>query len=58
MAGLFDKAKDLLGSEQAEGISDQALDKAADFASKKTGGSHDDAIKGIRDAADQRLGNE
>jgi hypothetical protein len=58
MAGLFDKAKDALGSEQAESISDQALDKAADFASEKTGGSHDDAIKGIRDAADQRIGNE
>jgi hypothetical protein len=56
--GLFDQAKDALKSEQAEGISDQALDKAAEFASEKTGGSHDDAIKGIRDAADKQLGNE
>jgi hypothetical protein len=58
MAGLFDEAKNMLGSEQAEGISDQALDKAADLASQKTGGSHEDAIRGIRDAADKRLGNQ
>jgi hypothetical protein len=58
MAGLFDDAKNLLGSEQVEGISDQVLDKAAQLASEKTGGSHEDAIRGIRDAADKRLGNE
>ncbi len=58
MAGLFDKAKDLLGSEQGEKISDQVLDRAADEASKRTGGKHDEQIRSGRDAADERLGTE
>jgi hypothetical protein len=56
--GLFDQAKDALKSAQAENVSDSVLDKAADLVSEKTGGSHDDAIKSIRDAADKQLGNE
>lgn len=58
MAGLFDKAKDLVNSEQGEKVSDQALDRAADIAAKKTGGEHDEQIRSARDTADKRLGTE
>lgn len=56
MAGLFDKAKEFLSSEQGEKVSDQVLDKAADFASKRTGGKHDEQIEKARRAADERIG--
>jgi hypothetical protein len=58
MAGLFDKAKDLLNSEQGEKISDQVLDRAAQAADKATGGKHSDQIRSGREAADKRLGTE
>ena len=56
MAGLFDKAKEFLRSEQGEKVSDQVLDKAAEFASKRTGGKHDEQIEKARRAADDRIG--
>jgi len=58
MAGLFDKAEDLLNSEQGEKISDQVLDRAAGAADTATGGKHTDTIASGRDAADKHLGTE
>jgi hypothetical protein len=58
MAGLFEKAKALVNSEQGERISDQALDRAADIAAKRTGGSHDEQIRSARNTADQHIGTE
>jgi hypothetical protein len=58
MAGLFDKAKDLLNTEQGEKTSDSILDKAAQAADKATGGKHGEHIEKAEDAADQHLGSE
>ena len=54
--GLGVKAKDALNSEQGEQRSDQALDKAEQFADDKTGGTHDAQLDKARDMADERLG--
>jgi hypothetical protein len=56
IGGLGDKAKDALNSEQGEQRSDQALDKAEQFADDKTGGTHDAQLDKARDMADERLG--
>jgi hypothetical protein len=56
IGGLGDKAKDALNSEQGEQRSDQALDKAEQFADDKTGGTHDQQLDKARDMADERLG--
>ncbi|WP_324649326.1 antitoxin [Georgenia sp. H159] len=56
--GIADKAKDALGGEKGEQHSDDALDRASDFADDKTGGKHADKIDQGRDAADKRIGNE
>ena len=56
IGGFGDKAKDFLDSEQGEQRSDQALDKAAEFADEKTGGKYDEQIDKGRDAADERIG--
>jgi hypothetical protein len=58
LGGLGDKAKKALDSEQGEQRSDQALDKAEQFADDKTGGKHGSQIDKARDAADQRIGQE
>ncbi len=61
MAGLGDfaeKAKDAIKSEQAEDVSDKVLDGAADLANKVTGGKFADQVKGVRDEADKRVGNQ
>ncbi|MCU1668125.1 MAG: antitoxin [Blastococcus sp.] len=58
VGGLGDKAKEFLDSEQGEQRSDQALDKAADFADEKTGNKYDQQIDKGRDVADERLGQE
>lgn len=52
------KAKEVLQSEQAEGITDKVLDGAADLANKVTDGKHADKIQQARDTADKHLGNE
>ena len=52
-----DKIDDALHSEQAEGISDNVLDGAADLAKKVAPGSAD-KIDEFRDAADKQVGNE
>ena len=56
IGGLGDRAKDALNSEQGEQRSDQALDKAEQFADDKTGGTHDAQLDKARDMADERLG--
>jgi antitoxin protein of toxin-antitoxin system len=51
MAG---KAKDVAGSHDKQ--SDEAMDKAADFANDKTGGGHDSQIQSGEDKAENFLG--
>jgi len=58
MAGLGDKAKDLLNSDKGEQVSDTGLDKAGQIADQKTGGTHDAQIDKGRDLADGKIGNE
>lgn len=49
------KAKDLASDEEK---SDAVLDKAEGLASKATGGKFDDKIRSVRDAADDRIGDQ
>jgi len=56
LGGLGDKAKDALNSEQGEQRSDQALDKAEQFADEKTGGKFDEQTDKAGDLGDQRIG--
>ena len=56
VGGWADKAKDALDSEQGEERSDQALDKAEQFADQKTGDKYDSQIDKARDMADERIG--
>ena len=58
LGGLGDKAKKALDSEQGEERSDQALDKAEQFADDKTGGKYDSQVDKARDAADERIGQQ
>jgi hypothetical protein len=58
VAGLFDQAKKLIHTEQGEKITDQVLDRAAEAASKATGGKHDDKIHSARAAADEHVGTD
>ena len=55
---LGKKAGEFLDSEKGEHGSDQALDKAEQFADEKTGGKHDQQIDKARDAADERIGQQ
>lgn len=50
------QAADKVMNDEAK--SDAALDKAAEAASKVTGGKYDDKIKSVRDEADKRIGDE
>ena len=58
LGGLGDKAKKALDSEQGEQRSDQALDRAEQFADDKTGGKFDSQTDKARDAADQHIGQD
>jgi len=58
VGGLGDKVKNALDSEQGEQRSDQALDKAEQFADEKTGSKYDQQIGEAGDAADQRIGRQ
>jgi hypothetical protein len=58
LEGLADKAKKALDSEQGEQRSDQALDKAEQFADEKTGGKYDQQIDKAGDFADERIGQQ
>jgi hypothetical protein len=53
-----DKIGDALTSEQAEGVSDKALDAAADFVKKVAPDSIDKHVDGVRDNIDKAVGNE
>ena len=53
---MGDKAKDFAGEHDQQ--SDQALDKAADFANDKTGGGHESQIQSGEDKAENYLGVE
>jgi MT0933-like antitoxin protein len=53
---LKQKAEQALDSEQGEKRSDQALDKAEQFADQRTGDKYDQQIDKARDAADQHVG--
>ena len=56
LGGLADKAKNALNSEKGEQQSDSVLDKAAQFADERTGGTHDAQIDKARELADQHIG--
>jgi len=53
---MANKAKDFAGEHDKQ--SDEALDKAADFASDKTGGKYDSQIQSGEDKAENYLGVE
>ena len=53
---LTNKATDALHSDKGEQASDAGLDKAADAASKASGG-HEEQVDKARDAADEKIGN-
>lgn len=58
MAGfdeLKNKAAEALKNEEK---TDDALDRAADFANEKTGGKHSDKVQQGRDFLDRKLGDE
>ena len=53
---MGDKAKDFAGEHDKQ--SDEAFDKAADFANDKTGGGHESQIQSGEDKAENYLGVE
>lgn len=59
---LFDQHKDkiqeVLGSEQAEDISDKVLDGAADAAKKVAPKEHHGTVDDVRGHVDKAIGNE
>lgn len=55
---LANKAKDFLNSDQTEEKSDQILDQTAGFAKDKLGNDKADQVDKVRDAVDQKIGNE
>lgn len=58
LGNLKDKAEQALNSEQGEQRSDQALDKAEQFADERTGGKFDAQTDKAGDLADQRIGQQ
>jgi hypothetical protein len=53
---MANKAKDFAGDHDKQ--SDEALDKAADFANERTGGGHDSQIQSGEDKVEGYLGVE
>jgi hypothetical protein len=53
-----DKIDGALKSEQAEGVSDSALDAAAEFVKKVAPDEHDPKIDEVRDNIDRSIGNQ
>jgi len=53
-----DKISDALKSEQAEQVSDNVLDAAADFVKKVAPDSIDQHVDNVRDTIDKSIGNE
>lgn len=54
--GLMDKANDFLKSEQAEQVSDQAIQAGGDMADKATGGKYAEQIDQAQVFADEHVG--
>ena len=53
-----DKIDDVIKSDQAEDVSDNVLDAAADFVKKVAPDSIDQHVDGVRDHIDKAVGNE
>lgn len=53
-----DKIGDALTSDQAEDVSDKALDAAAEFVKKVAPESAHEQVDGVRDNIDKSIGNE
>ena len=53
-----DKIDDVIKSEHAEGVSDSALDAAAEFVKKVAPDSVDQHVDGVRENIDRAVGNE
>lgn len=53
-----DKIDDVIKSDQAEDVSDNVLDAAADFVKKVAPDSIDQHVDGVRDSVDKAVGNE
>ncbi|MGN8551630.1 UNVERIFIED_CONTAM: Rv0909 family putative TA system antitoxin [Microbacterium sp. SLM126] len=53
-----DKIDDVIKSEQAEGVSDDVLDAAADFVKKVAPDGIDQHVDGVRDTIDKSIGHE
>jgi antitoxin protein of toxin-antitoxin system len=54
MSEYMDNAKKLASEHQ--GVADEGLDKAAQFADEKSGGKHDSQIEGAENKAEDFLG--
>lgn len=53
-----DKIDDVITSEQAEDVSDNVLDAAADFVKKVAPDGIDQHVDGVRDGIDKAIGKE
>ncbi len=53
-----DKIDDVIKSEQAEGVSDNVLDAAAEFVKKVAPDGIDQHVDGVRDSIDKSIGHE
>lgn len=52
------KIEEVLGSDQAEEVSDNVLDAAADFVKKVAPDSIDAQVDGVRENIDKAVGND
>ncbi|ALV44190.1 hypothetical protein MB46_00335 [Arthrobacter alpinus] len=55
---IINKAKDMLGTDQGEQISDTVLDKASDLANNVSGGKFESQVEGVRNSIDGAIGTE
>lgn len=55
---IINKAKEMLGTEQGEQISDTVLDKASEAANQVSGGKFEGQIGGVRDTVDGAIGTD
>lgn len=53
-----DKIAEALKSDQAEGLSDSALDASAEFVKKLAPDEHDAKVDDVRDTIDKSIGNQ
>lgn len=57
-SNVAERAKSLLNSDQAEGVTDQALDGVANVVNKVTGDKFADQVSQAKEMLDGKLGNE